>query len=79
MSLPKLQRRLTTLERRPRSFKTRQRTTWNLDCFTVEELEEMMPLAEKYEAIGAVTAWTDAELVVLERLGQVEERCRSRA
>lgn len=79
MSLPKLQRRLGVLERQPRSFKTRRRTTWDLDCFTVEELEEMVPLAEKYEQTGAATVWTAMELAVFERLAQVEQQCRSRA
>lgn len=77
MSQLQLRRRLTTLEQRPRPAGSRRRSTWDLECFTLEELELMTPLAEKYEATGAATVWTDEELATLERLAQVEQQCRS--
>lgn len=72
-----IQRRLSTLEHRPRRRRT-SRTLLNLDCFTDVELEELAVLAEKYEAMGAATDWTEAEVAALQRLARVErERCRS--
>lgn len=79
MSRMKLERRLTTLEQRPQPAGATRRFTWDLACFTVEELELMTPLAETYEATRAVTIWTDDELAALERLTQVEQQCPSRA
>ncbi|MDQ3694765.1 MAG: hypothetical protein M3464_14240 [Chloroflexota bacterium] len=80
MSRVKIQRRLTVLERRPRPKGGARGNHWDLESFTVEELERMVPLAEKYEAAGGAVAWTPEEVAVFEQLEQVyRDRCPSRA
>ncbi len=80
MSRLRMQRRLTDLEQRPRPARAARRSTWDLECFTVEELELMVPLAEKYEAVGGAVAWSPEEVAVFEQLEQVyRDRCPSAA
>lgn len=77
MSRMRMQRRLRELEQRPRPARAARRSTWDLAYFTVEELEAMVPLAEKYDAAGDQVVWSPAELAVFDRLAEVEQRCRS--
>ena len=80
MSRTKIQRRLTDLEQRPRPRFHAKRSYWDLEYFTVEELELMVPLAEKYDAAGGAVEWTAEEVAVFEQLEQVyRDRCPSAA
>jgi hypothetical protein len=65
---PNLWRRTATLERR-RPVVHRFRTDWNLDAFSDEDLEAMMPLAEKRAAAApGEPEWTPEEIALLTRL-----------
>jgi len=55
------------LARRP----PRRGSPWNLDALTDDELEALLPLAEKQaagDAAGTEPGWTTDELALLERL-----------
>lgn len=78
MSREKIQRRLARLEQRPRPTGSARGNHWDLESFTVEELERMVPLAEKYEAAGGAVEWSPEEVAVFEQLEQVyRDRCPS--
>ena len=47
---------------------TPRRHRYDFSAFADEELEALAILAEKAEAAGGEPAWTDADLVVLNRL-----------
>lgn len=49
----------------------RRRSGWNLDAFSDEELEALLPLAERWAEAredGREPAWTAGETALLERL-----------
>lgn len=65
---PNLWRRTATLEQH-RPAPSRWQTPWNLDSFSDEDLEAMLPLAEKRAAAApAEPDWTAEEIALLTRL-----------
>jgi hypothetical protein len=75
-----LPHRVQTLEQRLFPSREGRRARWDLTCFTDEELEALLPLAEKWEAAAESVVRTVAELALLERLGTAyQDRCPSAA
>ncbi len=80
MSRIRMQRRLTDLEQRSRPARGAPRLTWDLTCFTDQELDLILSLATKAEAAAGQPDWTTDEIAHFEHLERVyRDRCPSAA